>query len=50
MDLILRNARVLGAEDRLTDIGIDNGKIAVIAPDLAAEGETIDLEARHCGD
>jgi cytosine deaminase len=43
MDLILRNARSAGAEDHLTDIGIDGGKIAAIAPGLAAEGETIDL-------
>lgn len=46
MDLILKNARVLGAEDRTTDIGISGGKIAVISPDLAAEGETIDLGGR----
>ncbi|HUZ34557.1 MAG TPA: amidohydrolase family protein [Xanthobacteraceae bacterium] len=46
MDLILRNARCLGAEDRLADIGIAGGRIAVIAPDLAAEGETIDLGGR----
>jgi cytosine deaminase len=46
MDLILRNARSAGAEDHLTDIGIDGGKIAAIAPGLAAEGETIDLGGR----
>jgi len=46
MDLILRNARSAGTEDRLTDIGIDGGKIAAIAPGLAAEGETIDLGGR----
>ncbi|MFZ4807801.1 MAG: amidohydrolase family protein [Hyphomicrobiaceae bacterium] len=43
MDLILRNARVLGAEDRLQDIAIAAGKIAAVAPALAADGETIDL-------
>ena len=42
MDLILRNARLLGAEVRLADIGIAAGRIAVIAPSLAAEGETIE--------
>ena len=46
MDLILRNARQIGAEHELTDIGIAAGRIAVIAPDLASEGETIDLGGR----
>src|SRR5215472_13331046 len=46
MDLILRNARCVGAEQELTDIGIAGGKIAAIAPRLAAEGETIDLGGR----
>ena len=46
MDLILRNARRIGAEHELTDIGIASGRIAAIAPNLAAEGETIDLGGR----
>jgi cytosine deaminase len=46
MDLILRNARRLGAEQELTDVGITGGKIAAIEPKLAAEGETIDLRGR----
>ena len=46
MDLILRNARRIGAEPELTDIGIAAGRISAIAPDLAAEGETIDLGGR----
>lgn len=46
MDLILRNARRIDAEHELTDIGIASGRIAVIAPNLAAEGETIDLGGR----
>src|ERR1700746_1173256 len=46
MDLILRNARRVGAEDELTDIGITSGRIAAIEPGLAAEGETIDLGGR----
>ena len=46
MDLILRNARLLGAEVRFADIGIAAGRIAVIAPSLAAEGETIDVGGR----
>ena len=46
MDLILRNARIAGAEGQLTDIGIDGGKIAAIRPALAADGETLDLGGR----
>ena len=46
MDLILRNARPLGAEDALTDIGITGGRIAAIAPGLTADGETVDLRGR----
>jgi cytosine deaminase len=46
MDLILRNARVVGNESVETDIGIDKGRIAVIQPRLAAEGETLDLGGR----
>jgi len=46
MDLILRNARKVGAEHELTDIGIAEGRIAAIAPGLAAEGDSIDLGGR----
>ena len=46
MDLILRNARVTGAENQLTDIGIDGGKIAAIQPALPATGEVIDIGGR----
>jgi cytosine deaminase len=46
MDLILRNARLIGAEHEMTDIGIVGGKIADVRPNLSAEGETIDLGGR----
>src|SRR5256885_17216650 len=46
MALILKNARRVGAEDQLTDIGIAGGRIAAIEPGLAAEGETIDVGGR----
>ncbi|HET7805756.1 MAG TPA: amidohydrolase family protein [Pseudolabrys sp.] len=46
MDLILRNARSLGTEHALMDIGIAGGRIAAIAPGLAGDGETIDLGGR----
>ena len=46
MDLILRTARVVGNEGVTADIGIDKGRIAAIAPHLAAEGEELDLAGR----
>src|SRR3954451_3529889 len=46
MDLILRNARLIGAEHETADIGIIGGKIADVRPGLVAEGETIDLGGR----
>src|SRR5882724_8964031 len=46
MDLILRNARLTGAEHEPVDIGIIGGKIAEVRPNLAADGETIDLGGR----
>ena len=46
MDLILKNARVVGHEQELADIGIENGKIAAIAPNLPAEGNSLDVGGR----
>jgi cytosine deaminase len=46
MDLVLKNARLVGAYRDTTDIGIENGKIVAIQPDLPAPGETIDLGGR----
>ena len=46
MDLILRNARVVGNESVTADVGIDKGRIAVIEPALQAEGESLDLGGR----
>src|SRR2546423_5978064 len=46
MDLILRNGRLIGAEQQTTDVGIKDGRIADIRPNLATEGETIDLGGR----
>jgi cytosine/creatinine deaminase len=46
MDLILRNARAFGHADHAVDIGIDKGRIAAIAPGLAADGPAIDLAGR----
>lgn len=46
MDLILRNARLIGAEERLQDIGVAHGRIATIEPNLSADGEAVDLGGR----
>src|SRR5690349_5444473 len=46
MDLILRNARRVGAEHELADIGIVGGRITAIEPALAAEGKSIDVGGR----
>lgn len=46
MDLILRNARAYGLGDSLVDIGIAHGRIADVAPQLAADGPAIDLGGR----
>jgi cytosine deaminase len=47
MDIILRNARVAGQEDRPpVDIGIEQGNIVAIEPGLAADGKEIDVRRR----
>ena len=46
MDLILRNARVVGNESVTTDIGIDKGRVAAMRPSLQADGPTLDLAGR----
>src|SRR4051812_25078074 len=44
-DLLLRNARLAG-EDTPTDIGIADGRIVALAPDLPGGGEEEDLQGR----
>ena len=46
MDLILRNAVLVGGDGGAVDIGIEDGRIAVIEAGLAAQGETLDLAGR----
>ena len=47
MDIILSNARVIGAKEDLADIGIAGGRIAAIERGLAADGaEIFDLGGR----
>jgi cytosine deaminase len=46
MDLILRNARIMGRHEATFDIGIERERIAAIEPRLAAEAQEIDLKGR----
>ena len=47
MDTILRNARIKDEPfDELTDIGIEEGRIAAIESNLNAEGQEFDLGGR----
>ncbi len=47
MDLVLRSAHVAGdAGVGLVDIGIDRGRVAVVAPGLAADGPELDVGGR----
>ena len=46
MDLILRNARLADGSGGMTDIGIENGRIVAIQPDLPSARETIELGGR----
>ena len=47
MDTILRNARIQDGTDKPTwDLGIDQGRIVAIEPNLAAEGKEIDVGGR----
>ena len=45
-DLILRRARIAGRESELVDIAVAGGRIAAIAPGLAAEGSEEMLDGR----
>jgi cytosine/creatinine deaminase len=47
MDLIIRNARLVNRlEDGPLDIAVENGRIAAIGSEIAAEGETYDAGGR----
>jgi cytosine/creatinine deaminase len=46
MDLLVRNARIAGSEDRLVDIVIEAGRIAAIGHHPESEGNVIDLGGR----
>ncbi|MSO73809.1 MAG: amidohydrolase [Alphaproteobacteria bacterium] len=46
MDLVLRNARIPDHGGALNDVGIEDGRIVAIEPNLAATARQIDLGAR----
>jgi cytosine deaminase len=47
MDLIIRNARLAdGRWQEVTDIGVADGRIVAIQPNLSAEGEAYDAQGR----
>ena len=46
MDLILKQARLKDDTARVVDIGIEDGKIAAIEPELSADAEIIELGGR----
>jgi cytosine deaminase len=46
MDLILRNARIIGRNGGTFDIGLHRERIAAIEPRLAADAREIDLDGR----
>ncbi|WP_108661122.1 amidohydrolase family protein [Acuticoccus kandeliae] len=48
LDLVIRNARLPDATDRLVDIGIEDGRIAAIEPSIAADAPSHDAEGCLC--
>ena len=48
LDFVIRNARVAGRHDTLTDIGFDNGRIAAVEPDLVCDAPSHDAPRDAC--
>jgi len=48
IDYVIRNARVAGRHDALTDIGFEKGRIAAIAPQLVCDAPSHDAEGCLC--
>src|SRR5262245_47632722 len=46
LDLILRDARIAGREGEMLDIGIAQGRIAALAPHLASDAPSEELDGR----
>ena len=48
IDYVIRNARVAGRHDALTDIAFENGRIAAVEPNLACDAPAHDAEGCLC--
>src|SRR5215203_1854994 len=48
LDFVIRNARVAGRHDALTDIGFENGRIAAVEPNLICDAPSHDAEGCLC--
>ena len=48
LDFVIRNARVAGRHDALTDIGFENGRIAAVEPNLVCDAPSYDAEGCLC--
>jgi cytosine deaminase len=48
IDFVIRNARVAGRHDALTDIGFEKGRIAAIEPKLVCDAPSHDAEGCFC--
>src|SRR5690242_13900969 len=48
IDFVVRNARVAGRHDTLTDIGFENGRIAAVEPNLVCDATAHDAEGCLC--
>jgi cytosine/creatinine deaminase len=46
LDLVLRQARIAGAEDAPVDIGVRDGRIAALAPHIDTDAPAMDLDGR----
>jgi cytosine deaminase len=46
LDLVLRQARLTGVDDRIVDIGVRNGRIAALEPGLASDAPERNLNGR----
>ena len=48
IDFVIRNARVAGRHDALTDIGFENGRIAAVEPNLVCDAPSYDADGCLC--
>ena len=48
IDYVIRNARLAGAADSLTDIGFENGRIAALEPNLVCDAPSYDAAGCLC--